>query len=201
MDWRIYRRLSWGCSADFRSGYLSVNYLLVEVFLIRHTRPDNEKGLIYGRHDVPLANTFEQDRNVVLKQLPASIDLVFSSPSTRCTKLAEALSLNYIVREELYELNFGIWESKTWDTINRQESEFWMEDMLNRSPPEGESLMQMKSRVLGFWQQITSFKSSCVAVVTHKGVIRILLSELNNIPDSSFFDINVDFGQVFKMHV
>ena len=173
----------------------------MEIFLIRHTQPDIEKGLIYGRHDVPLANSFEQDKNSVLKQLPASIDAVFSSPSTRCTKLAEALSLNYIIREELYELNFGIWEAKTWDTINRKDSEFWMEDMLNRSPPEGESLMQMKKRVMGFWQEITSLKSSTVAVITHKGVIRIILSELNNIPNSSFFDIKVDFGEVFRVHV
>ncbi|MBC7390250.1 MAG: alpha-ribazole phosphatase family protein [Opitutaceae bacterium] len=173
----------------------------MEVFLIRHTQPDIENGLIYGRHDVPLVNSFEQEKNYILEQLPDSIDLVFSSPSTRCTKLAEALSIDYIIKEELCELNFGDWEGKTWDTINRQESEFWMEDMLNRCPPGGESLLEMKNRVLGFWQQITSLESSFIALVTHKGVIRIILSELNNTPDSSFFDIKVDFGEVFKVHV
>ncbi|MES2872665.1 MAG: alpha-ribazole phosphatase [Bacteroidota bacterium] len=173
----------------------------MEVFLIRHTLPDTEKGLIYGRYDVPLAESFSKEKEAILKQLPQAIDVVYSSPSRRCTKLAELISPDYSTEEALCELDFGRWETKTWDTINRTESEFWMEDVMNRCPPGGESLVQMKERVLQFWQKITSLDAELLVVVTHKGVIRIILSELNHIPFSSFFDIKVDYGEIVRVSV
>lgn len=173
----------------------------MEVFLIRHTLPHIEKGLIYGRHDVPLANSFEQEKDSILKQLPASFDSVFSSPSQRCIKLAEALSTSYIVDHSLHEIDFGLWESKTWDTINRTESEWWIEDMINRCPPGGETLALMKERVMGFWQKVALLKAERVAIITHKGVIRIVLSELNNTPYNYFFNIKVGYGEIFKLNL
>lgn len=171
----------------------------MEVFLIRHTRPDIETGLIYGRLDVPLSETFEHEKDAILKQLPASFDGVFSSPSQRCIKLAEALSTSYITDQSLYEMDFGLWESKTWDTINRADSEFWMADFINRCPPDGETLGKMRERVLSFWQKLNTLKMERVAVITHKGVIRIILSELNNTPYNFFFDIKVGYGEIFQI--
>lgn len=173
----------------------------MEVFLIRHTLPQIENGLIYGRHDVPLANSFEQEKDSILKQLPASFDSVFSSPSQRCIKLAEALSTSFIIDESLHEMDFGLWESKTWDTINRADSELWMSDFINRCPPDGETLGKMRERVLSFWKKISTLQMERVAIITHKGVIRIILSEHNNIPYNYFFDINVGYGEIFKLNL
>jgi alpha-ribazole phosphatase len=172
----------------------------VQVFLIRHTTPNIAKGLIYGRCDVPLTDTFDAEKTKVIEALPA-IDLVYSSPLSRCTRLAEAVSPNFIPDERLYELNFGDWENQTWETINRRDSELWLDDFVNRCPPKGETLLQMQARVLHFWTELKSGKADTVAIVTHAGVIRILLAHLNNMPLSSFFEIKVGYGEVFRVEI
>lgn len=171
----------------------------MDIFLIRHTTPDIEKGLIYGRLDVPLSSTFQHEKETLIQQLPKPIDAVFSSPSQRCIKLAEAISPHYTIDKNLYELDFGLWEAQTWDTINRQESDYWMEDVVKRSPPQGETLEKMKTRVMQFWERLNGLQAQKVAVITHAGVIRIILSVINNVPLKSLFDFKVAYGQVFHL--
>ena len=85
----------------------------MEIYLIRHTTPLIAKGLIYGRMNVPLAESFTQEKDLILQQIPADLDKVYSSPSLRCQLLAAEISENYTQNEALYELNFGDWEGNT----------------------------------------------------------------------------------------
>ena len=64
----------------------------MELYLIRHTALDSTTGICYGRTDVPLAASAEQDIQRVLAVLP-TFEHVYSSPAQRCTRLAEALAL------------------------------------------------------------------------------------------------------------
>lgn len=174
----------------------------MEIYLIRHTTPDIQKGLIYGKMEVPLKSSFALERDILLKQLPACLGALYSSPSGRCCALARAIDKNYHIDEGLYEMNFGDWEGKTWDTINRTESERWMEDFVHRSPPNGESMLAMQQRVMETWYKITATAvHHPIAVVTHAGVIRIILAHYGNIPLKNSFDLKVDFGSVFKLCV
>lgn len=178
----------------------------MEVYLIRHTTPQVEKGLIYGHLDVPLTASFEQESQVVLKQLPAVIDAVYSSPSLRCTLLAKSISASYQSTSTYYqenialrELNFGDWEGKTWDTINRGESDQWMDDFVNLSPPNGETMLQMEQRILVFWNDLLKQSYKNVAIITHGGVIRILLARYRNILLKDSFTIPVAMAQVVRL--
>lgn len=171
----------------------------MEVYLIRHTTPAVAKGFIYGRTDVALAQTYEQEKEVIIKQLPRKIDAVFSSPSTRCTILAAAISTTYITDEALYELNFGDWEGKTWDTINREESNSWMHDFVSRCPPHGETMLQMECRVLHFWNRLLKLNYQTTAIVAHGGVIRIICAHINSMALQDAFTIPVAYGAVIKM--
>ncbi len=171
----------------------------MEVYLIRHTTPAIVPGLIYGITDVCLTDTFDNEKELILKQLPPKIEEVFSSPSSRCTALAAAISTNYITDKALLELNFGSWEGKTWDTINRDESNFWMSDFVNRHPPGGETMLEMSTRVLAIWNKILQQDYNRTAIVTHGGVIRIIWAYLNNIPLQDAFTLKVRFGEVFKI--
>ncbi len=208
----------------------------MEIYLIRHTTPAIEKGLIYGRMDVPLAASFEQEKEVVLKQLPSRLDAIYSSPSKRCCALADILSARYMVNgysadgysvngcivdgqsvngygadrynagryrieEDLYEMNFGSWEGETWDTIDRAESERWMEDFVHLSPPGGESMLLMQQRVMQCWNRITQASHHQVAVVTHGGVIRIILAHYSSMELRDSFAFKVGLGSVFKLRV
>ena len=168
----------------------------MEVYLIRHTTPDVPPGLIYGHLDVDLTDSFLQELAIVKQKLPPTFDAVYSSPSLRCTQLARQLTPEFIVDDRLRELNFGNWEGKTWDTIDQNEAKDWMDDFVNAPTPGGESMVQMNARVTHFWQELLKITHQNVAVVTHGGVIRLLLAADRKLPLASAFEIKVDYGDV-----
>lgn len=171
----------------------------MEIFLIRHTQPAISKGLIYGRLDVPVQDSFTAEAPVILQQLPMPFDQVYSSPASRCTQLAALITPEYITDPALYELDFGDWEGKTWDTIDRQQSDTWMNDFVNLAPPKGENMLQMESRILIFWNQLLLQPFNKVAIITHGGVIRILLAKQQSISLKDAFSIPVAIGGVFRL--
>lgn len=169
----------------------------MKIYLIRHTTPAIPKGFIYGRTDVPLADTFNQELNTIRQKLPSDLDVVYTSPSARCTRLAGSMALEFKTDERLYEVNFGQWEGKSWDTVEPKALNTWMEDFVNTPPPEGESMVQMQERVLSFWQELLLQPFAKVAVVTHGGVIRLILAYINNIPLKVSFDLKISYGDIF----
>jgi len=173
----------------------------MEIYLIRHTTPLIEKGFIYGRTDVCLTAAFSTEKAAVLKQLPTAVERVYSSPSDRCLQLAKAISNDCEIERDLYELNFGDWEGMTWNTIDRAASEVWMNDFVNLSPPNGESMLQMQLRVMKFWNRLLSQSHQSAAIVTHGGVIRIILAHYHSVALKDVFDIKVSFGEVFKLQI
>lgn len=171
----------------------------MEVYLIRHTSPLLSKGLIYGRMEVPLMDTFPAESQQIIQQLPIDLEKIYSSPSVRCTQLAAEIAPVYVTDPALYELNFGDWEGKTWDTINRQQSDIWMNDFVNLAPPNGETMLQMEARILAFWCNLLNQPYKQVAIITHAGVIRILLALQQSIPLQDAFTIPVGMGEVFQL--
>lgn len=173
----------------------------MEVYLIRHTTPLIAKGLIYGRMNVPLAASFTEEKDLVLQQIPANLDKVYSSPSFRCQLLAAEISKVYVQSEALYELNFGDWEGDTWDTIDRVECGVWMEDFVNQAPPNGETMVEMERRVLLFLKEVLLQPFQKVGFVTHGGVIRIILAHYRNIALKDSFSLKIGMGEVFRVIV
>ena len=171
----------------------------MEVYLIRHTTPDIRPGLIYGRLDVDLTDSFPEELERVKQQLPLPVNAVYSSPSRRCTRLAKQLSPDFRVDDRLRELHFGDWEGKTWDTIDPHDAQIWMDDFVNMPTPGGESMVQMHERVTHFWNDLIQTASQKVAVVTHGGVIRLLLATNRQLPLASAFDIKIAYGGVYVL--
>jgi alpha-ribazole phosphatase len=173
----------------------------MEVYLIRHTTPLLSPGLIYGRTDVPLTDSFKEECSAIITQLPGNLDAVLSSPATRCITLAARISPDYQTDIRIQELDFGSWEGKTWDTVNQADLQLWMDDYIHVAVPGGESMNQMFARVQEFWDELLGQPYDKVAVVTHAGVIRQILSIIREIPLTSIFDIKVQYGEVFKEYV
>jgi len=173
----------------------------MEIFLIRHTTPAVDKGFIYGRTDVPLADSFDAEKELIRTKLPADIDTFFSSPSSRCILLAHQITDSFKIDDRLMELDFGLWEGKTWETIDRAESERWMEDFINNRPPGGETLQEMKTKVMEFWNELLVLPYRRVGIVTHAGVIRLILTSVNSAPLQSLFNIPVSYGDVIALNI
>lgn len=124
-------------------------------------------------------------------------DAIVSSPLRRCADFACALSeersLPLTIDERLRELDFGEWENKTsaelWQTDNARLANFWSNPWLH-NPPGGESLASLRQRVLAVWAEIEALGKRCL-VITHGGPIRVVLSELQNIPADKFLNLDV----------
>jgi alpha-ribazole phosphatase len=149
----------------------------VEIFLIRHTAPAVENGICYGRSDVPLAASAQDDIEAALTPLP-QFDLVYSSPSQRCSQLATAITrrdgCRVVIAPALYELDFGDWENKPWSEIQREQSDPWADDPWHRAPPGGETEQALWTRVADWYATKSNESVARCAVVAHGGPLRVL---------------------------
>ena len=173
----------------------------MEIYLVRHTTPSLSPGLIYGRLDVPLEETFPAEFEIIKTKLPRNPDIIYSSPSTRCTLLAQKINPVFHTDNRLTELDFGDWEGATWDTVNEVDLKIWMDDFVNVVVPGGESMQQMYMRVLSFWSDLTQSAHKKAVIVTHGGVIRLILAHLRNIELAKAFDIKVAYGEVVVLDI
>ena len=170
----------------------------MEIYLIRHTTPDIEKSVCYGQSDISIASTFEYEASIVQEKLKnISFDVVYSSPLSRCIELAKMITSNFYTDNRLKELNFGDWELKSWCDIPLTESQYWMDDFVNASTPNGESYLELQERVIDFYKELIIKPYQTVIIVSHAGVIRALLSFLRGIDLKDSFEIRVDYGEIF----
>ncbi len=175
----------------------------MEIYLIRHTLPDIAPGICYGHSDIGVTANFPGDLATVKNKLagirPATC---FTSPSLRCFRLAEALSLGVAIQDaRLKELDFGDWELSSWDDIPRDAFDHWANDYVNQAPPNGETFQQLHQRATEFLQEVNANSRDAVVVVTHAGVIRALLAEALGLPLVNSFRIRVDYGSVTQLLV
>tara|TARA_R110000850_G_scaffold83214_2_gene178652 strand:- start:215 stop:778 length:564 start_codon:yes stop_codon:yes gene_type:complete len=173
----------------------------MEVFLIRHTRPEIPSGICYGQTDIPLKDTFPAESKLVLSKLPKFFDTVFTSPSMRCLKLANLISSGGTLKQDslLKELNFGDWEMKAWDDIPKEELNPWMSNFVTHKVPNGEAFSDLIQRVDSFLEQLKNIGQKQVALVCHAGIIRAMLVKALNIPSENAFRLSIDYGSVSKL--
>lgn len=141
-------------------------------------------------------DSFSAEAEAVRGKLPAQFDVVYSSPSRRCTHLAEQLAPAFQIDDRLCEFNFGDWEGKTWDTVDPDQSKAWMDDFVHVCSPNGESMLQMNERVQSFWTELVGQNYQNAGVITHGGVIRLLVAADQQLPLASAFTIKINYGDV-----
>jgi alpha-ribazole phosphatase len=171
----------------------------MDLYLIRHTRPVSEVGRCYGQVDMPLAPTQAVDCVTVTERLPP-IQALWSSPLTRCRVLAEAIGardgVTPLIDERLCELQFGEWEGRRWDEIDRGQSERWAADYWNVAPPGGETYRELHERVREALAEIVASNASGTAVVTHAGPIRAALAQLLQSEPKRYAGPGLDYGGI-----
>jgi alpha-ribazole phosphatase len=173
----------------------------MSIYLIRHTTPLIEKGICYGQLNIDVTDSFEAEAIEIQKVLPPGIEQVYSSPLIRCHKLAGFLFPGQPIHQEpdLMELACGEWEGMHWDAIPSEVIDPWMKDFVNVAIPGGESYVQMHSRVTQCFTRIAEGPRP-VAVVTHGGVIRSILSHITNTPlVDSFGAFKISYGCVMQL--
>ena len=174
----------------------------MELYVIRHTRVGIAPGICYGQTDVALADSFEVERDEVRNKLPQSQAFrVYSSPLSRCRRLAESLGSDEIRFDvRLLELNFGDWEMQKWDEIGLGALNAWSEDAAFTRCPNGESFLDQYHRTVAFWNELMAAPDDRPAlIITHSGVIRALIAHLLDMPLAKSLQLGVDFGGMTKI--
>ncbi len=153
----------------------------MRLYLIRHPEPDAAPGVCYGRSEltVPVGRVM-QAASRLAPRLPRGA-VLWSSPAIRCAALAQVLArmlatpVHYDAR--LLEMDFGAWEMRRWDEIDRSEVDAWAADMAAYRPGGGERVLDVAERVKAFHDGLKSDGRDAV-LVCHAGVIRLLLAAL-----------------------
>jgi len=165
----------------------------MSVMFVRHTTPRVAPGVCYGRTDLPLADSFDDEAAAVARAMP-NADRIVSSPLQRCRQLAERLAeeagLPLAIDERLVEMDFGAWEARPWSDIPREEIDAWMQDFLHARPHGGESVAMLRARALAAATALRDRPSMTLAV-THAGVIKAVLADGDQ---AANFKTHVDFG-------
>jgi alpha-ribazole phosphatase len=150
----------------------------VVIALFRHgLTEENKRGGYLGWNDSPLC---PESKNLSTAR---TYDCYFSSDLQRCIWTGNLLFPNreFILVEDLREMNFGKWQGKTYEELKEEKQyQQWIADPITNCPPDGESFEQFSSRVQNGWERITdelfSKRIQSCAVITHGGVIKLLLS-------------------------
>ncbi|MCU0444169.1 MAG: alpha-ribazole phosphatase family protein [Microscillaceae bacterium] len=172
-------------------------------FLIRHTAPAITRGYMYGRTDLPLADTFAQEANEI-KALVANHQSIplYSSPLQRCRLLAESLQGSSLtIDARIQEMHFGDWEMKRWDELAPEVLDYWLKNIATEPTPNGESNAQLVARSVDFWEEFLTYGHEEAGIVTHFGVIQSLLAHLLHIPIEKVFRLDLDYGAVIQITI
>lgn len=176
----------------------------MKLTLIRHTSVDVPKGICYGKTDVRVSPTYSSEMEQVRNGLGhKNFEAIFSSPLQRCTRLASDIfsEANIGIDTRLTELDFGAWEMMSWDTIYQtRKGKEWFADYVNTPCLKGESFSGLIKRCESFLTFLRESNLHDIAVFTHAGVIRALLSINQDITPEETFYVPVPYGQIIDLN-
>ncbi len=173
-------------------------------YLLRHgvvDLPENEKRYV-GWHDVALSDDGRQQARAWGKHFADSdLDAIFCSTLTRCLEtariIAEHCDLRLQALPALREINLGSWEGQCVQIIKSRYPQAYRqrgEQIADYRPPAGESFRDLQKRVWPAFEAATRRQHGQTLIVTHAGVIRVLLCRLLEIPLKHLFRIGQTYG-------
>jgi broad specificity phosphatase PhoE len=165
--------------------------------LLRHG--ETLAGSVYlGRSDALLNEQGYRQMEKALLDAPR-YHAVLSSPLARCAAFAQDyaqrhdLPLHYESRFQ--EMDFGAWDGRSAAEIATTDAvaleNFWR-DPVACTPPQAEPLLSFQARVLAAWNELPArYPGQHVLLVTHGGVIRIILCYLQQRPLAELLNLSV----------
>ncbi len=167
----------------------------MELYLVRHGETKwNVDYRIQGQINSDLTKRGLRQAHLTSERLePVFFHYVYSSDLPRAFTTAKIITepkkLKVITDVRLRERSFGIGEGLTHEELAQRAPEVWKyikSGDINYVIPNGESKMQVLDRTLEFFNELTKkHLSDRVLVVTHGGVINVLLRHILSIPQDA----------------
>ena len=174
---------------------------MITVDLLRHGAL--EGGVKYrGLVDDPLTAAGRTAMDGVWSEVKADVDLIISSPLSRCCEPASAWAkeagVEHLTDARIAEMHYGEWEGLTSEEIKARYPgmlERWRADPESVQVPGGESVLQLRDRIAAFWSDICeAHDGKHLLVVAHSGSLRMLIAHLLGSPIISTRHMQMPYG-------
>lgn len=186
----------------------------ITIDFLRHGEPEGG-DVLRGRIDHPLSakgwSQMQKAAALTAEREPSAATPgwthLISSPLQRCREFAEHIAgvtaLDLQVVEQWQEIDYGDWDGmllSDWrETAGPQFREF-RKDVSKLQPPNGEAFLDFKERILGAWQDLTELPDdSHVLVVTHGGVLRVVLPTVLGMPLNRSYPLHIPFASFSRV--
>ena len=174
-----------------------------KIYLLRHGQivPYERKTFI-GQSEVLLSQVgieqAEAWQEYFQKKLPGKI---FCSDLKRCVVTAKIVAGPFperiYVKKEFREISLGQWQGVAVEDIQNDfpgQYELRGNNLKEFRPPEGECFYDLSQRVLPTFYALFEQAAGDVLIVSHAGVIRVILADILKIDLNDIFQIPQDYG-------
>jgi alpha-ribazole phosphatase len=176
------------------------------LLLVRHAQPEEEaRGRCYGTLDVGLSVRGQRKAQLLARTLDrVPLAAIYTSPRRRAVgtagPLASVQGLTPIVDEALREIDFGDFEGRSYEEIERSHPELyrrWMETPTLVRFPGGENYERLRVRALAAMEAIRArHPGETAMVVSHGGVLRAMLADCLSMPSEAIFRLDQAYGAI-----
>ena len=174
---------------------------MTEIIIARHGQTKWNVGEVFrGRIDIELDEIGEKQAELLAEYLSGrKIDTVYSSPLKRALKTAEAIASYHQLEVEitpgLIDFSYGEWQGLSHQEVKDRYQELYAEWITNphqAKMPDGESLEDVRKRVLAVVDEVTAKYAGTVILVAHRVVNKVLICALLGLDNSHFWNIRQD---------
>lgn len=163
----------------------------MKFYLLRHGQTRwNIEGKIQGKTDIPLNETgMEQAECLADAMAACRVRALFSSPLLRARQTADIVAdqtgLGVSVLPELKEVDFGLWEGRTWKEIEEnypEDYKKWEKNPARAAPTGGEPrrscMERSRSAVEQMLVTVDALGGGDVCIVAHGGILVYIIDYL-----------------------
>lgn len=184
----------------------------MRLWLIRHGETEaNVAGLYSGHTPTPLTPKGLAQAQILRKLLSeAPFDRVLCSALERAQQTAgrvlERREITIETTPLLNEMFFGDWEMRHHRDLTREDPQnyaAWCNDWQNAIPTNGEGFQAFSTRIEQVIAHLADIKDQQnILLVSHQGVLSLLIARLLNMPAASLWHFRVDQGcwSMIDMH-
>lgn len=173
---------------------------------MRHGEPEaRSRGRVYGKLDVGLSTTGRAQVAATVPWLRRfAFTAIYASPRVRASESAgiigDALGISVGVDPAFAEIDFGAFEGRTYQEIEREHPQLyaqWMTAPTTVRFPDGESFDDVQSRVLdGVGRIRRELLGRDVLLVAHGGVVRAILADALGMAPADIFRLDQSYAGV-----
>ena len=170
------------------------------LLLVRHATSEGN-GRFQGQRDVSLTTAGRKELPFLVEKCSQHpVRAVYSSDLRRARQTAAAPAQNFglevEVRPGLREMHFGRWQGLSWKQVTGRFprlARLWTKRFPYQTIPGAEPFREFKKRIgLEVREIVAANRGRCALIVTHAGVIRVVLARVLGLPERNLFRLAQD---------